>query len=143
MHLLAGTPLDEAYVLGVLSSVPFDWQARLLTEMNFTFEVLNQLSLPRAGLTSLAGARVVEVAGRLAAVDDRYTDWAEAVGVPVGSVSEEEKPELIAELDALVAHLYGLDRDDVIHIFETFHRGWDFGPRLEKVLGYFDAIGRG
>jgi hypothetical protein len=28
----------------------------------------------------------------------------------------------------------------VIHIFETFHRGWDFQPRLTKVLEFFDAI---
>jgi hypothetical protein len=83
---------------------------------------------------------VVEIAGRLAAVDDRFSDWAAAVGVPVGSVSEKEKPLLEAELDALVAHLYGLSREHVIHIFETFHRGWDYQPRLTSVLEYFDKI---
>jgi hypothetical protein len=87
--------------------------------------------------------RVIEIAGRLAAVDDRYAQWAAAIGAPVGSVAEQDRPELIAELDALVAHLYGLDSGEIVHIFETFHRGWDFGPRLEKVLGYFDAIGAG
>ena len=48
------------------------------------------------------------------------------------------KDDLIAELDALVAHLYGLGRSDVEHIFATFHRGWDYGPRLAAVLAHYD-----
>jgi hypothetical protein len=45
-----------------------------------------------------------------------------------------------AELDALVSHLYGLTRDQVVHIFATFHRGWDYKPRLDAVLEHFDRI---
>ena len=26
------------------------------------------------------------------------------------------------------------------HVFATYHRGWDYKPRLAKVLEYFDAI---
>ena len=40
------------------------------------------------------------------------------------------RQDLIAELDAVVALLYGLSRPDVEHIFATFHRGWDYRPRL-------------
>jgi hypothetical protein len=84
--------------------------------------------------------RVVEIAGRLAAVDERFNEWAAEVGVPVGSVTDEEtKDDLIAELDALVSLLYGLDESQVTHIFETFHRGWDYKPRLEAVLKHFDS----
>ena len=77
--------------------------------------------------------RVVEIAGRLAAVDPRYADWAAEVGVPVGSVTDQAtKDDLIAELDAVVALLYGLDKADVEHIFATFHRGWDYRTRLDR-----------
>ena len=66
-------------------------------------------------------------------------DWAAEVGVPVGSVTDEAtKDDLIAELDALVAHLYGLGRSDVEHIFATFHRGWDYAARLAAVLAHYD-----
>ena len=65
--------------------------------------------------------------------------WATAVGVPVGSVTDSEaKDDLIAELDAVVALLYGLGRSDVEHIFATFHRGWDYRPRLAAVLAHYD-----
>jgi len=132
---------EEAFVLAVLSSIPFDWYARKTVELHVTFDLLGSMPIPNPDLDDPRRHRVVEIAGRLAAVDDRYAEWAAAVGVPVGSVAEDEKPHLIAELDALVAHLYGLDRDDVVHIFETFHRGWDYESRLAQVLGYFDAIG--
>lgn len=139
----AADETSEAFVLGVMSSLPFDWYARRVVELHVTFELLGSMPVPSPHAGDLRRLRVVEITGRLASVDDRYADWAAAVGVQVGSVLEDEKPELLAELDALVAHLYGLDRDDVAHIFETFHRGWNYGLRLEKVLGYFDALGAG
>ncbi|MEX1171820.1 MAG: hypothetical protein WEG56_04315 [Chloroflexota bacterium] len=134
---------DEAFVLGVLSSVPFDWYARRVVELHVTFDLLGSMPIPAPGRNDSRRLRVIEIAGRLAAVDDRYSKWALAAGVPVGSVSEVEKPNLIAELDALVAHLYELDRVDVVHIFESFHRGWDYRPRLEQVLSSFDSIDGG
>lgn len=136
---LMGDERDEAFLLGVLCSTPLDWYARRFVEITLSFQLLNTFPIPRPDRDDRRRARVIELAGRLAAVDDRYADWAAAVGVAVGSVTEAERPELIAELDALVAHLYGLDRDDVVHIFETFHRGWDYHDRLAKVLGYYDS----
>ena len=87
---------------------------------------------------SPAGGRLVEVAGRLAAVDDRYAEWASEVGVPVGSVNGAgRKDDLIAELDALVSLAYGLSEGQVEHVFATFHRGWKYEPRLEAVLQHY------
>ena len=84
---------------------------------------------------------MVEIAGRLAAVDDRYADWAAEVGVPVGSVkTPAEKDDLIAELDALVSLLYGLTEDQVEHVFATFHRGWNYEARLDAVLTHYRAV---
>jgi hypothetical protein len=137
----SGSESDEAYVLGVLSSLIFDWYARRMVELAMAFEVLAPMPLPRPPQTIWARQRIVVIAGRLAARDERFADWARAVGVPTGSVKTPvEKAELEAELDALVASLYDLSRDQVEHLFATFHRGWDYKPRLSKVLGYFDAI---
>jgi hypothetical protein len=132
---------EEAFVLGVMSSVPFDWYARRVVELHVTFDLLGSMPIPAIESSGLRGARIVELAGCLAAVDDRFSEWASAVNVPIGSVrSEAARDEMLAELDALVAHLYGLTRSDVEHIFESFHRGWNFEPRLQRVLAYFDDI---
>jgi hypothetical protein len=117
----AGSIHDEAYVLGVLSSMPCDWQARRTVELHLTFEQMDLLNLPDPGMGHPVRDRVVEIAGRLAAVDDRFADWAAAVGVPVGSVRDPvTKADLLCELDACAAHLYGLDEDDLAVVYSTF-----------------------
>jgi hypothetical protein len=84
--------------------------------------------------------RVAEIAGLLAAVDDRFANWATEVGVPIGSVElKEQQEDLVAEIDALVSLLYGFDEDQVEHVFATFHRGWAYESRLEAVLKHFRA----
>ena len=134
----AGDENAEAFLLGVMSSIPFDWQARLTVELNFTFEILNDLTVPRYVPDNALCQRVVEISGRLAAVDDRYSDWASAVGVPVGTVTDPaQKEDLVAELDALVSLLYGLSEQQVEHVFATFHRGWNYHARLSNVLRHF------
>jgi hypothetical protein len=105
-----GSPATQTYVLGVLSAIPFDWYARQMVESHVTVEFMRSAPVPRV-----------------------------PVGAQVGSVSDEAtKQDLIAELDAVVALLYGLGKSDVEHIFATFHRGWDYRPRLAAVLAHYD-----
>lgn len=136
-----GTVKDEAFLLAVMCSIPFDWYARRYVELNYNFHIVNRSPIPAAQISDVRYNRAVAIAGRLAAVDERFSDWAKAVGVEVGSVKTgSEKEALIAELDALVAHLYGLNREQVEHIFKTFHRGWDYKPRLLQVLQFYDKL---
>ena len=46
---------------------------------------------------------------------------------------------MIYELDAVVAHLYELSEPQLVHIYETFHEGWDYQARLDGVLQHFHA----
>ena len=86
--------------------------------------------------------RVVELAGRLACPDERFADWAEAVGVAFGPIDEATKQTMIHEIDAVVARLYGLDEAQLVHVFETFHEGWDYQNRLDGVLRHYRTWGR-
>jgi len=131
---------DEAFLLGVMSSIPFDWCARRIVELHLTFTVLKGLPVPRPAQSSPLRRRLIELAARLAAHDDRFADWATEVGVPVGSLrNEPDRSDAIHEIDAIVALLYGLNESEVVHIFQTFHRNWDHEPRLHAVLEHFRA----
>ncbi len=77
------------------------------------------------------------IAGRLASPDKRFATWAKAVGVESGNLPDEEEEYMIQELDAVVAHLYGLSEAQLAHIYETFHEGWDYDKRLKSVLKHF------
>jgi hypothetical protein len=138
--LTSGDERDEAYLLGVLCSLPLDWYARRLVETHLNFHILNGLPVPRPEPSDPRRRRVIEIAGRLAAVDDRYDSWAAAVGVPIGTVDDAMRDDLVSELDALAAHLYGLSADQLRVIFETFHEGWDFHARCERTLHHYQAI---
>ena len=133
----AGDEKDEAYLLGVLSSIPLDWYARRFVELHLNFYIFNSLPIPRVGRDSLLWQRTVSLSARLACHDERYWEWMEKVGEKPAKVKDEEKQPLICELDAVVAHLYGLSENQLTHIFETFQVGWDFAERLEGVLCHY------
>ncbi|WP_419839816.1 hypothetical protein [Candidatus Poriferisodalis sp.] len=140
---IRGEIRDEAYVLGILSSMIFDWQLRRVMELTLSFTDLMGTSIADPGSGHPVRDRVVEIAGRLAAVDERFEQWAAEVGVPVGSANDEAtKTDLIHELDACVAHLYGLDEYDLEVIYTTFDekRPDRYRDRLAAVLDHFRGL---
>ena len=134
-----GDEKDQAFLLGILTSIPLDWYARRFVELNLNFFILNPFPIPRPDRDSMHWQRVVQLAGRLACADERFSAWADAVGVEYGSLADGEKEDMIHELDAVVAHLYGLSESQLVHIYETFHEGWDYQARLDGVLQHFHA----
>ena len=132
-----GDEKDEAFLLGILSSILLDWYARRFVGTHLTFFLLNTFPVPRPVRTNPLWKRAVALSGRLASPDKRFAQWAKAVGVECGSLDEKRKNDMIYELDAVSAHLYGLSEKQLIHIFETFHRTWDYQPRLQAVLKHY------
>lgn len=133
-----GTARDEAYLLGVLSSMILDWYARRVVEMSLNFFLLDNFPIPPHYDDDPVAARVVEIAVTLAAIDSRYDNWEEATGTNVdAATSETSEQDLVCELDACVAHLYGLDEDDLAVIYQTFRAGDDYSDRHANVLAYF------
>lgn len=133
----SGDEKDQAFLLGVLCSLPLDWYARRFAELHMNYHVLNPLPVPRSNRDNPLWQRTVALAGRLACPDKRFRKWAEAVGVEYGALRDDEKDDMIRELDAVVAHLYGLSEAQLTHIFETFHEGWDYADRLTATLKHF------
>lgn len=132
-----GDECDVTFLLGVMSSIPLDWYARRFVGLHASFYIINPFPIPRPPRDNAGWARVVKLAGRLACPDGRFEEWARAVGVGHGPLDPEEKEDIIAELDAIVAHLYGLSDEQLVHIFGTFHETWNYEARLDAVLRYF------
>ena len=135
-----GSPADEAYVLGVLSSMIFDWQTRQTTELHMTFEQLNQTSIPDPGAGHPVRDRVATIAGRLAAADGRFKEWAQQTGATPAPVPDDEREELLVELDACVAVLYGLDAADIAVLYDTFGRVDQWARRRDAVIATLEAM---
>ena len=116
----SGDESDVAYLLGVMCSIPFDWIARRRVELNLNYFILNSLAVPRPQRDDPLWRRVVDLAGGLACIDDRYAAFAAAAKVAVDELSAGRRTAMIAELDAVVAHLYGLARDELEEFFDDF-----------------------
>ncbi|MGW9556929.1 Eco57I restriction-modification methylase domain-containing protein [Nocardiopsis sp. NPDC055551] len=120
---LPGDPSHAPLFLGGLSSFVFDYILRQKSGgTNLTFLLLEQLPLPSPG--SIKGFwefivnRVIELS--YAAFDLRsFAQDMGDVGEPF-RWDEERRAVMRAELDALFFHLYGIKRDDVAYIMETF-----------------------
>lgn len=136
---IRGGETDQAYLLGILCAIPFDWYVRRFAELHLSYNVFSPLPVPRPPLHDSLRHRVAAIAGRLACQDRRFTKWAAGVGAVCGPLAADEKEDLIRELDAVVAHLYGLTELHLRHIFETFHEGWEYGERLEATTVHYRA----
>ena len=138
---VSGEPTDEPYLLGVMSSLPFDWYMRKWVELNVTFELVSPAPIPEIDRGDARYKRVVTLSVKIGAIDSRFSTWARKFDEKTGMLKrEDEKVAAIAEIDALVAHLYGLSRSQLEHVFKTFHRGWDYSLRLEQVLAFYDQL---
>ena len=76
-------------MLGVMDSLPFNWQARRYVETHLNFYVLNLLCFPRD--TDVNVGAVARRAARLSCIDERFADFAKECGVACGRLPEEER----------------------------------------------------
>lgn len=118
LAFLGGDERAQAACLGIMNSVPFDWQARRFIEANVNFFLLEGLVVP--DLDDHDFNEIAQAAARLSAVDERYAAFAEAVGVDVGPLDDDERQRLRIEIDACIARSWKLDRDDLTVMFSDF-----------------------
>lgn len=118
LAFVANDPRSEAACLGILNSLPFDWQSRRFVEINLNFFILEGLRIPN--LDDATFDAVAQAAARLSCPDERFADFADATGVKYGPIEPDEREGLRAEIDAQVARAWHLTSDDIEVIFTDF-----------------------
>ena len=113
-----GDERTQAAAVGILNSLPFDWQGRRYVELNLNFFILESLVVP--DLRERDFNAIAHTAARLSAVDDRFRDFAAATGVPCGPLPDAERERLRIEIDARVARAWDLDSDDLAVMLDDF-----------------------
>ena len=64
--------------------------------------------------------RIGELAARLSCVDERFAEFAAEAGVDCGPMTDVQRSDMRAEIDALVARAYDLTEDELRFIFDDF-----------------------
>jgi len=114
----SGDDKERAVCLGIMNSLPFDWQARRFVEINLNFFILEGLVVP--DLIDEDHDAIGECAARLSCVDERFSEFAESVRIDPGPLSADERDRLRIEIDARVARAWALTVEELDVLLSDF-----------------------
>ena len=126
---------DALVLCALFNSFPFDWLVRQKAATHLSLYILDALPMPR--LSDGARHFLAHAALRLSCNHSGYTElWHEQTG---GKTIPESTEEIRPRIDAIVAHAYGLNREQYDHILRSFsHRSHPDAPTL--CLAAFDEL---
>ena len=115
--------VEQCYWCAVANSFVLDWLLRQSITTTLNMFYLYQLPVPRLPSTDARCMSIAKRAAKLICIDAAYDGLARDVGLKGhedGVADQGQRASLRAELDGLVAYLYGLDEDEFAHILKTF-----------------------
>jgi hypothetical protein len=121
-----------------MNSLPFDWLARRYVETHLTYFILNGLTFPSPANTPWQ--RIGKLAARLSCVDERFAEFATEAGVECGPLTDAQRHDMRAEVDALVARAYDLTADELRFIFTDFTENAVSPAYRKLVLEKFEGL---
>ncbi|MEI7469828.1 MAG: ATP-binding protein, partial [Chloroflexota bacterium] len=111
------------FAQAALNSFVIDFFLRQMVSANINMFYLYQLPIPRLTTRDPAFAPLVKRAARLICTTPEFDALAKEVGLgshTAGARDPSERAKLRAEIDGLVAHLYGLTEDEFVHVLNAF-----------------------
>ena len=116
-------PIEQCYWCGVANSMVLDWLLRQSITTTLNMFYIYQLPVPRLPSADPRCVSIADRAARLICTTAAYDGLAKDVGLRShvdGATDPTERAKLRAELDGLVAQLYGLTEAEFAHILGTF-----------------------
>lgn len=114
---------QQLFLCAVWNSFVIDAMLRLKVTTTLNFFYIYSLPVPRLTEEDPVFAPIVERAAKLICTTPEFDDLAREVGLrdhTEGVTNEAERAKLRAELDGMIAHLYGLTEEEFVHVLSTF-----------------------
>lgn len=113
------------YYQAMLNSYLVDFYIRPTVSININMFYINQLPIPRLKPTHKWYKPIIERAAKLICTTEQFAElWEEVMKTKwsekVGATDEAERNKLRAELDGIIAHIYGLTGEEFTYILTTF-----------------------
>jgi hypothetical protein len=111
------------FVVSLLNSYVVDWMVRMRVSANISMFYVYQLPVPRLTEADPRLPPIALRAAKLTCTTPEFDALAKAAGIKShkqGVTDSEARAQLRAEIDGLVAHLYGLSEQEFAHILDTF-----------------------
>lgn len=119
-------PISGPYLIfccAMFNSFVVDYLIRYSVSQNLTMFFIYQLSVPRLTDNDQEFIKIVDRAAQLICTTSEFDDLSKEVGLKnnnYGVIETTERVKIRAELDGLIAHLYGLTEEEFTHILSTF-----------------------
>ncbi|MEG4533461.1 Eco57I restriction-modification methylase domain-containing protein [Microcoleus sp. D2_18a_D3] len=113
----------ELFFMSVMNSYVIDYPLRSRISANINFFYVYQLPVPRLTSGDKYFSDIVQRAAKLICTAPEFDELAQEVGLNShreGVTDETERAKLRAELDGIIAHLYGLTEAEFAYILTTF-----------------------
>ena len=117
------TNAEHLFLLVFMNSFALDYYLRQQVSANLNMFYIYQCPVPRLSATHPSFKAVTHRAARLICTTPEFDGLAKTVGLKNhldGATEPSDRDRLRAELDGLVAHLYGLSETEFAHILGTF-----------------------
>ena len=129
--------ITQLYCISVLSSYVIDWFLRQQVTTNINIFYLYQLPVPRLTAKDKWYKSIIDRAARLICTTQEFALlWEEVMSskwnVKLVATDEYERNKLRAELDGIIAHIYGLSEEEFTYVLSTF----PIVPQPQKVAAH-------
>jgi hypothetical protein len=119
------TGIESVYLTSILNSFVLDFVMRNQATTNITQFLIYQLPIPRLKPKDKWFNAIAERAARLICTTEEFAElWEEVMGnkwtEKKAATTEYERNKLRAELDGIIAHIYGLTEEEFAYILSTF-----------------------
>jgi hypothetical protein len=123
LHLSAN--LSASYLLyfvAIANSFVFDWLLRHKVSAHCSIFYVYQMPMPRLSEGHVAFDRLVTLAAKLVCTRDEFEDLAREARARLERAAHDpaQRTAICAQIDSIVAHLYGITNDELQHILAAF-----------------------
>lgn len=111
------------FTVGIFNSFVFDWLIRKKITSHLNMYIVYQMPCPRFESNQSIHQKIVSLSVKLVCSSDEFDLLAKSVGLNSykdGVTNPIERAGIRAELDAMIAHLYGLTEEEFAHVLSTF-----------------------
>lgn len=123
LHLSSNLSSREVlYLVAVANSFTFDWLLRYKVSAHCSIFYVYQMPVPRLKDGDAPFDKLVTLAAKLVCTRPEFGDLARDARIQPKDATEDsvERARLRVEIDAIVAHLYGITDDELRHILAAF-----------------------
>ena len=129
---------ETAYLCGLFNSLVVDFIIRKRVGLHATMSIVYELPIPRLKESDKYFSEIVQRVAKLLCITPEYDELKKIIGIKKGETDPNIREDLISQIDAYVAKIYGITEKELQYILDAFRLVKD--SHKEKVKQEFAIL---